>query len=518
MRPLDSLLRPFGYDRAVGGIVYFVGTGPGDPELLTVRATEVLPLLEVAIHDTGVHPEVLARLSPACERRACKPSDSPERDLVGLAQQGKVVGRLVQGDPFLGPSGEREVGEVARARVSFEVVPGMPVLPALGGYAGIPPFRSSDASPSIAMCAVEPGYESLHDWSRLAQATDTLLVLTDAASVPEIAGSLMFHERLPTTPTAIVSGLSTPSQRVVVCTLQEATARATPLRGRLALVVGETVSLRERLAWFDARPLFGKRVAVPRPKGQASVAAELLRHRGAEPVLAPTIAIASPSDPKPFEDALARLSTWEWVVFTSANGVERSFEELARRGLDARAFGAARVAAIGPATAASLRGHGIAADLVAKESQGEGLASDLLAAVKPGAKVLVLRAKVAREVLPDALRAAGCAVDVVAAYETKPVPAEELAPLLARFEKGEIDAVLFTSGSTVTQLCDALGPRARDLLGRVCVASIGPVTTEAAQDRGLQVSVTAPSPSLAALVEALEGHFARAFPAKPERI
>jgi uroporphyrinogen III methyltransferase/synthase len=518
MRPLGAVLRPFGYDPAVAGVVYFVGTGPGDPGLLTVRAAEVLPRLEVAIHDAGVHPEVLARLSETCERRACKPSDSPERDIVELARKGKVVGRLMQGDPFLGPSGEREVGEVARARVAFEVVPGMPVLPALGAYAGIPPFRSSDASPSVAMCAVDPGHESLQDWSRLAQATDTLLVLTDAASVPEIARSLIFHERLPTTPAAIVSGLSTPSQRVVACTVQELAARATPLRGRVALVIGDPVSLRDRLAWFDARPLFGKRVAVPRPKGRASGAAELLRQRGAEPVLAPTIAIAPPSDPGPLREAIARLSTWDWVVFTSANGVERTFDEMARLELDARAFGSARVAAIGPATAASLRERGVAADLVAKEPQGEGLASDLLAELKPGAKVLVLRARVAREVLPEALRAAGCAVDVVAAYETHPAPAEDLAPLVARLEKGEIDAVLFTSGSTVTQLCDALGARASELLGRVCVASIGPVTTEAAQARGLQVTVVAATPSLAALVEALEGHFARAFPAKPEQI
>lgn len=489
--------------------VFFVGCGAGDPRLLTLRAAEILPRLDVALYDANVHADVLARLSPACERRPCKPGEDMEAQLFAATREDKVVGRLYSGDPLLSPTGEKEIRGIARAHVPFEVAPGVPVLPALGAYAGIPPFRSSDASPSIALCAVEPGHESLQDWSRLAHATDTLCVLTDASCIPEIVRSLVFYERAPHTPAAIVSGLATPAQYVITCTLQEMPARvAAGVRGRVVLAVGESVALRESMRWFDARPLFGKRVLVTRAREQAAGAAALLRERGAEPVVVPTIEPRPPVDPAPLRDAIARLSSWDFVAFTSQNGVAFAFDELARQKKDARAFGGAKVAAIGPATAQSLRERGIVPDLVAKDYTGEGLAEEMLTVAKPGARVLVLRAKQAREALPDALRAAGCVVDVVPAYETHAAGRDAVGPLAADLEHGRIDAVLFTSSSTVTNLVDALGPNARALLSRTTLASIGAITTKTAEEAGLTVAVTARASTVPGLVGALEEHFA----------
>jgi uroporphyrinogen III methyltransferase/synthase len=488
----------------VASVVYFIGCGVGDPRLLTLRAAELVARLDVAYFDEGIHADLLARLPATCARHAGAPGDGA---LVRAATEGKRVGRLFVGDPLLAPTGEREVSEVARAGVAFEIVPGVPVLPALGAYAGIPAFRSSDASPSLAICAVAPGHESLQDWSRLSQATDTLYVLTDAACIGEIVRSVEFYGRAPATPVALVTDLATPAQAVVTCTLHQAPARAHAMRGRVVLVVGETVTQRERLRWFDARPLFGKRVLVTRAREQAASAAARLRERGAEAVVVPAIRFEPMPDAASVDAAVARVGAYDHVAFTSQNGVRFAFESLARQGKDARAFGSAKVAAIGPATAGALRERGVAPDVLARELTGEGLAEELLAIARPGARVLVLRAKQAREALPDLLRVAGCAVDVVPVYETHPADPDAVRALAGELDAGRIDAVLFTSSSTVTHLCDALGARAGELLAKTRLASIGPVTSDTARSRGLTIAVTAWPHTVGALVDALEASY-----------
>ena len=255
-------------------------------------------------------------------------------------------------------------------------------------------------------------------------------------------------------------------------------------------------------------PLTGKRVLVTRTAEQARSTAALLRERGAEPVVVPTIEIHPPADPAPLERAVAGLAhEYDWVAFTSVNAVEQTLGAMARQGLDARAFGAAKIAAIGPATVRALEAHGLRAELAPKEFRGEGLADEMLKRLAPGARVLVPRAKEAREVLPEALRAAKIYVDVVTAYETRKPPRETVDLLVGLFERGAVDAVMFTSGSTVDNLCDLLGERAQALLARVVVASIGPVTTASAGRRGLRVHVTAGESTLVGLVDALEGIF-----------
>jgi uroporphyrinogen III methyltransferase/synthase len=298
-------------------------------------------------------------------------------------------------------------------------------------------------------------------------------------------------------------------QAVVVTTAGEAAEAARAL-GVEEVIVATGVP-DEELRWFERRPLFGKRVLVTRAVDQARSTASLLTEEGAEAVVVPTIRIEAPSDAAPLARAVEdlRAGAYAWVAFTSANGVERTWAAIVAAGWDARAFGAARLAAIGPATARALEQHGLRADVVAKEFRGEGLAEELLAAlgVKP-CRVLLARAARARDVLPDALRAAGCTVDVVAAYETRPAPPEAMNAIALELEATRLDAVVFTSSSTVEHLCDALGPSAAALLGRVRVASIGPVTSATARDRGLRVDVEAREYTVPGLIRALADSYA----------
>ena len=307
-------------------------------------------------------------------------------------------------------------------------------------------------------------------------------------------------------------------QAVVEGRLDEiaAQARAAGLGSPGVVVVGEVASLRRALRWFDARPLFGKRVLITRAAGQAAATAEMVRRRGADPVELPAIALVPPPDPARVTEAAQGLSTYDVVAFTSENGVAFFFRELDAQRRDARAFGRARVAAIGPGTAAALLARGVRADIVPTEFRGEGLASAiladpevraLLAAGRSAPRVLVPRALVAREVLADLLRDAGCEVDIVPVYETRAASADCRDDSVRRLEAGAIDVVMLTSSSTADSLCELLAPRAVELLRGVVVASIGPITTRAAEKRGLTVGVTAAESTLPGLVAALERHF-----------
>jgi uroporphyrinogen III methyltransferase/synthase len=255
--------------------------------------------------------------------------------------------------------------------------------------------------------------------------------------------------------------------------------------------------------------LAGKRILVTRAEGQSDEAAALLRARGAEPVIVPAIAIGPPDDEGPAERAIAHLATYDWIAFTSVNGVDRTWELVVRSGKDAHAFGKARLAAVGPATAAALARHGLTAHVTAKELRGEGLAREMLSAMHGAARVLLLRAQVARDALPDALRAAGSIVDIAAVYATRAPAdlADTLPPMFAG--PGRVDAVLFSSSSTVRHVCDALGPDAVSLLARVTVATIGPVTRETARSLGVRVDAEASPYTMPAAIEALEASLAR---------
>jgi uroporphyrinogen III methyltransferase / synthase len=271
--------------------------------------------------------------------------------------------------------------------------------------------------------------------------------------------------------------------------------------------VGEVVKLREKLSWYDSRPLSGKRVVIPRAVDQARDTAAALRERGAAPVILPMIEIAAPADSPRLSRAATEMSGYDWVLFTSCNAVEQLRLELERLGRDARAFGSARVGAVGPKTAEALKRLGIKADATAQEFVGEGLAAAVLAEGTPR-RVLLLRALSARDALPDALRAHGTQVESVVAYETRALQSSG-AELAQRIAAGSADAILFTSSSTVTSTLEALGPGSHELLSRIDLCSIGPVTSRTLQAAGLTPSVQAEVYTVEGLLDALEAHYQR---------
>ena len=496
------------------GRVTFVGAGCGDPRLLTVRAVEVLASADFVLHDRDVHPDILARIREGASRHQVEPAMTSERIaslLAWEAKQGKHAVRLAWGDPLLFGWADSEGAAVARHGLPLEMVPGIGPLIAIGAFAGIPLTRSSDASPSVAAVKVTRGHETLHDWEKLATATDTLAIVCDADSLAETARTLVFYGRSPDEPATLIENVSLPSQRLVETTLGQIPLLPRSRSPRLQLVVGDRALPTDALNWLPKQALFGKRVLVTRAREQAGSAASLLRERGADPVVVPTIEIHPPSDPSAMIDAVAQLGDrYDWVVLTSANGVERLWAELGRQGKDARAFGRAKIAAIGPGTAGALARCGLRPDVVAKEHRQEGLAAELLAQMNgQPARVLLARAEVARDVLPDMLRAAGCDVDVAPVYMTRSPPRALLEGLSALLEAGEIDVVTFTSSSTVEHLCDAIEGRAASLLAKTCIASIGPITTETAIRRGIRVDVTAEEFTIAGLVGSLEKHFGK---------
>jgi uroporphyrinogen III methyltransferase/synthase len=496
---------------AMSGKVTFVGVGTGDPRLLTLRAAEVLEDADFVLFDPSVHPDVLGRLREGTPRHPVTSALSPERVgqlLAGEAKEGRHAVRLAWGDALFFGAADVEAFAVSRHGVPLEIVPGIGPLVAVGAFAGVPLTRTSDASPSVAAVSVTRGHEALHDWDKLATATDTLAIVCDAESVAETARSLVFYGRSAGEPATVIESVSLPTQRVHEATLGDVPLLAPAKGARVVLAVGERAAPLEGLGWFEELPLFGKRVLVTRAREQAGRAASLLRQRGADPVVVPTIEIHPPSDPAPMQAAVAELARYGWIVLTSANGVERLWEEIRRQGRDARALAGAKIAAVGPGTAAALEACGLAADLVPKVHVGEALAEELASAVG-GARprVLLARAQIARDVVPDALRAAGCEVDVIAVYRSLPPPRPLLDALAALLEAEEIQVVTFTSSSTVKHLCEALEGRAPELLARTCVASIGPITTETARAHGLRVDVTASEHTVPGLVEAIEAFF-----------
>ena len=505
------------------GKVSFIGAGPGDPRLLTLRGAELLGQADVVVYDEDVHADALDLAREGAERVRIARDAKPEAnvpDLVARARAGSHVARLFYGDPFAFRGGAIELAGVRQARVDVEVVAGVIAPTAAAAYSGLALSRYEDVTPSVALAVVNEA-EELHDWRKLSLATDTLALLTDVDNVLEITHTLTYYGRKPETPAALVRDVSLPSQKVVLDTLvgirkhiAEFEPSSPDEQRMVLLVVGDSIAGREALRWFDTRPLSGKRVLVTRTADQGHATAAMLRERGAEPVLVPMIEIHPPADPAPVLRAARELTSYAWVAFTSENGVRAFFDVLAAQSLDARALGQSRVAVIGPGTAAALASRGVRADVVAKEFRGEGLAKamlDALGAQAKGARVLVARAKEAREALPEALREAGCAVDVVAAYETVPAPRAVTERVRSLLESKRIDAVTFTSASTVHGFCDAVGGDAAQLLAKsgALVASIGPITTEAAAARDIKVDATATTYTLEGLLTALESAFTR---------
>jgi uroporphyrinogen III methyltransferase/synthase len=492
------------------GLVYLVGAGPGDPGLITVKGLACLQKADVIVHDRLVSPALLGQAPQGCEmidvgkspRRHTLPQEAINSLLVEKARAGKVVVRLKGGDPFLFGRGGEEAEALAEAGVHFEVVPGVTSAIAAPAYAGIPVTHRHLTS----ALAVVTGHEdptkadSSLDWQKLATAAGTLVLLMGVGNLPQIVAKLIEHGRDARTPVAVVEQGTEASQKTVTGTLADivAKAREAGIKPPAVTVVGEVVALRDRLRWFDTKPLFGRRVLVTRSREQASALSERLRELGAEPLEYPAIDIALPKDMTPLDEAIARLATYDWLIFTSTNGVRALVTRMSEKGTDIGALTGPKIAAVGPATAEAVQSHGPRVDYVPEVYTTKEIAAGI--GDVAGKRVLLPRAAQAPRQLAQALRGKGAVVDEVAAYRTLAVgAADELKALL---EDKQIDIVTFTSSSTVRNLVRMLGGDVEPLHEPI-VACIGPVTARTAQRLGIGVDVVAKEHTIAGLVEAV---------------
>lgn len=483
--------------------VYLVGAGPGDPGLLTVRGAEVLAQADVVVYDRLSVEALLDLAPPAAERisvgkapgQVTMPQEDINQLLVDKARAHGTVVRLKGGDPFVFARGGEEAAALAAAGVPFEVVPGITSAIAVPAYAGIPvTLRHSSTSFTVVTGHEDPsvGDDGSVDWRAVAQVGGTIVILMGVARLARIAAELMAGGLSPDTPAAAVRWGTRPEQSTTRATL--ATLADHPLASPSVIVVGEVAGV--DLAWFERRPLFGRRVVVTRTRAQASELAAALRGLGAVPVEVPVIEVTDPADGgAALRAAAADLGSFSCVVLTSPNGAERLIAAIDAVGQDARAFAGAIVAAIGPGTARVLAAHGIRADVLPDEYVAESLLEAIGDPSVAGARLLLARAAVARDVLPDGLRARGWDVDVVEAYRTvgAEVTAEQRAAVAAA------DIVAFTSSSTVERSVAAFGVDGLP----PGVACIGPITAATARDHGLEVHVEAETHTIDGLVAAL---------------
>ena len=491
--------------------VALVGAGPGDPGLLTLRGRELLERAEVVIYDHLANPVLLNYALPEAERiyvgkRSRQDPHYQENInalLMGKARAGKRVVRLKGGDPFIFGRGGEEAEALRAAGIPYEVVPGITAGYAVPAYVGIPiTHREVTSTVAFVTGHADPETEeSTVRWDQLATAAGTLVLYMAWANLAAIARKLIQCGRPPETPVAVVCRGTTPLQQTVTGTLADIAARVAErgLKPPTITVVGEVVSLRDTLAWFERLPLFGRRIVVTRARHQAAALACGLRERGALAIELPTIELRDPKSFAPLDRAVRVLESYDWLVFTSANAVEKFFARLEAAGRDARAI-RGRVCAIGPATAEQLRGHGVRADRIAAEYRAEGVLDALGEEQIAGQRILIPRAAVARDLLSRELEASGARVDVVEAYRT--VAAKTEPPFVHQLTEEGADLITFTSSSTVEN-CPAE-------LRRIPAASIGPITTETARRLGFQVVVEAREYTVEGLLAALEAYFAHA--------
>ena len=492
------------------GRVWLVGAGPGDPGLLTLKGERAIAECDVLVYDSLASNAIVATAPPACEKifvgksagRHTRTQEEITALLIARGRDGRRVVRLKGGDVFVFGRGGEEAADLRAAGIPFEVVPGVTSAIAVPAYAGIPiTHRDHNTSFTIVTGHEDPtdGGSSL-DFAKLANPRQTLVFLMAMRTLAGIVAKLQEHGMPGDMPVAVVREGTLPTQTTVVGTLATIVAdvAAAQIASPAVVVIGTVVNERERIRWFDDHSLFGKRVLVTRARESADAFAAKLRERGAEPVIAPTIAIGPPDDPAPARTATAVLDTYAWVVFTSQNGVDACFAALRATAGDARRFGRAKVAAIGPKTAARLESFGIRPDYVPDEFVAERVASGLLERTGDAARILVYGAQEMRDVVARTLREAGRHVDAVAAYKTSHVVDPELAVLAET-----TDVWTFTSASTVAAFVENV-PGAGDLAQTKIVACIGPVTADAARERGLSVDVVAHDYTADGLILALD--------------
>ncbi len=505
------------------GKVYLVGAGPGDPGLITVRGKRLLERAEVVVYDYLANKKLLKHASADAQRiyvgkkghcRHAHTQDEINQMLVDFARQGKKVVRLKGGDPFIFGRGGEELERLFTADVPFEVVPGVTSATAAATYAGIPiTHRDYTASVAFITGHEKPGKENSNIyWEKLATGAGTIVVYMGIKNLPVIVENLIKYGRDPRTPVAVVRWASTPEQKSVVGTLENiaeivADAGITPPS---LIVIGEVVTLRNTIDWYEKRPLFGRRIMVTRTREQASNLVDSLEEHGANCFECSTINIKPAESYEILDEELERLSEYHWILFTSLNGVKYFFNRLFEKGMDTRDLKGPEIAAVGKATAKYLLSFGIKADLVPDIFTGEGLAESLLDLGVEGRNILIPRALHAREIVPETLRGAGAQVLVAPVYENCPASADrEL--LLQEFADGRVDMLTFTSSSTVRNFLTMIGAESSEELQKlfkdVKIAAIGPVTAKTITNNGLKVDIQPEEYTIEAMVDAIVNYY-----------
>jgi uroporphyrinogen III methyltransferase/synthase len=486
--------------RRTGGRIIFVGAGPGDPGLLTVRSVEALATAAVLVTDPDVPDEVVALAVNAEVHPAVGEAAEVAKVLVAAAKAGRAVVRLVAGDVLTVDSVVKELQAVARTAVPFDIVPGISAASAAATYAGI----------AVGSVHTIADVRSTSDWSRLAASPGTLLLQASGGHLADTAASLAESGFAAETPTSVTAGASLPTQRTVDGTLAGLDGMGRDLNGPLVVAVGSSAAARQRLSWWESRALYGWRVLIPQTRDSSDLMVELLRSHGAIPERVPTIAVEPPRTPAQMERAVKGLvdGRYQWVVFTSINSVRAVWEKFTEFGLDARAFAGVKIACVDNATGDAVKALGIKPELVSGHPEfSVGLLDDFPEfddILDPVDRVLLPRADIATETLAEGLRERGWEIDDVTAYRTVRA-APPAATIREAIKAGGFDAVCFTSSSTVRNLVGIAGkPHARSI-----VACLGPKTAETAREFGLRVDVQPEAPDIAALVEALVGHATR---------
>jgi uroporphyrinogen III methyltransferase / synthase len=501
-------------------IVYIIGAGPGAPDLISVRGLRCLQAADVVIYDHLVHARLLQMAAPHAERidvGSAAPQRLDQEAICYLiaekAREDKLIARLKWGDPFVFDQGGVEALFLHEQQIPFEVVPGIPAAVAVPAYAGIPVTYPGGGDTLTFVRGYEDDGRTKPrvDWSALARLEGTIVSYAGPGQLTSLIHALLAHGRSPDESAAFVRNGTLLTQSTQAGTLGALgqSVREQPPSGPAMLVVGNVVGLRDHLRWFDARPLFGRRVLVTRSREQAGEMVELLESHGAEAIEAPLINIVPPEDYAPLDDACARAGAFDWIVFTSANSATAFMDRLLLGSRDVRALAGARLCAVGPGTASRLTRFGLKLDLVPDDHSAAGVVASLKEAGSIRSKrVLFPKADIARDTLPEELRAAGAEVTEVVAYRTVTAESDAHLGIYRQLLDRRIDAVTFSSASAVRAFIAIHGAdQAVDLLNHTCVATIGPVTADAAVRYGITPHIMPKTATIPALVDSLVAHF-----------
>jgi len=484
-------------------MTYLIGAGPGDPSLITVKGQRILARADVILYDHLASERLLDLAPPHAEKiyvgkKRAKHEATQEEisaTLIDRAQRGLAVVRLKGGDPFIFGRGGEEMEALAAAGLPFEIVPGVTTPLGIAAYTGVPLTHREHSS---AVTFVTGHNVEAIDWSKIG-ASETIVLFMGLVNFPAIAQVLIETGRSPETPAMAVRWATRPDQETIVGTLENLAQRIADaaMKPPATIVIGEVVALRDRFNWYERLPLFGQRIVVTRDRSQAADLADPLESLGAEALFLPAIEICEPSNPEPLDDAIAVLASYDWLIFTSANGVRHFVARLDKSSHDLRSL-KARICAIGPATKAAVEALHLKVDLMPKKYVGESLVEAFARENLQFRRILIPRAAVARDLVPRELARRGATVDVAEAYQTiAPTGfAERARAILNR----KPEWITFTSSSTVTNFIAAAG---REALDQIKIASIGPITSATLREHEIEPTVEADPHTISGLVEAI---------------